>query len=288
MAWHYKRNHNPRHYFLCPIRDLLTADLPEELFGIDILDGSPPCSTFSMAGSREDAWGKDKVFREGQAKQVLSDLFFDWIALVGRLKPKVAIAENVKGMLIGNAKGYTRMVVQELDRIGYRAQVFLVNAADCGVPQRRERVFFACARKDIDLPPLALAPKSRWVSAIETSDAGTDRDERVRPPSDLKWGTKTALRRCVARDRQGVVVEPKLAGMARPRRLAPSGPVYALVRVSYADTTRWIRIGSFPDDYNFGMRGSGSMIGISVPPKMTGGRAGGVLVSGCSMARPSI
>ena len=65
MAWHYKKNINPKHYFLCPIKDLIGCDLPSELFGIDILDGSPPCSTFSMAGSREKAWGKKKHFREG-------------------------------------------------------------------------------------------------------------------------------------------------------------------------------------------------------------------------------
>ena len=47
MAWHYKANHNPKHYFLCPIGDLLTIDLPHELFELDILDvkerGAQPC-----------------------------------------------------------------------------------------------------------------------------------------------------------------------------------------------------------------------------------------------------
>ena len=142
MAWHYQQNLRPPLYYLCPIRDLLTATLPPELFALDILDGSPPCSTFSMAGSREKAWGKDKHFREGLAKQVLSDLFFDYLDLVGRLKPKVAIAENVKGMIIGNAKGYTKLIMALFKELGYRPQLFLINAADCGVPQRRERVFF--------------------------------------------------------------------------------------------------------------------------------------------------
>ncbi len=261
MAWHYKRNHNPRHYFLCPIRDLLTADLPGELFGIDILDGSPPCSTFSMAGSREDAWGKDKVFREGQAKQVLSDLFFDWIALVGRLKPRVAIAENVKGMLIGNAKGYTRMVVQELDRIGYRAQVFLVNAADCGVPQRRERVFFACARKDLNLPPLALAPKHRWVSAGEACA-----DLR----SDLsKWQMVTA-----SNQRHTLAGRTKPWPMSQPSPTLTSGSTQELINADKkfgAFTFRdYIRLGRFPDDYQAKSDKIGKyMIGMSVPPKMT-------------------
>ena len=125
MAWHYKLNIKPKHYFLCPINELLTKELPPELFELDILDGSPPCSTFSMAGSREKAWGKEKHFREGQAKQVLSDLFFDYLDLVGRLRPKVAIAENVKGMLIGNAKGYTKMVMARFKELGYRPQLFL-------------------------------------------------------------------------------------------------------------------------------------------------------------------
>ena len=46
MAKIYKHNHNPKHFFLCPIGDLLKMDLPDELYNLDILDGSPPCSTF--------------------------------------------------------------------------------------------------------------------------------------------------------------------------------------------------------------------------------------------------
>lgn len=167
MAWHYQHNLSPPAYFLCPIGDLLNRNLPSELFELDILDGSPPCSTFSMAGSREDAWGKEKHFREGQAKQVLSDLFFDYLSLVERLKPRVAIAENVKGMILGNAKGYTKLVMQRFREIGYMPQLFLLNAADCGVPQRRERVFFVAQREDMRRPALRLQPKHRWISAGE-------------------------------------------------------------------------------------------------------------------------
>lgn len=76
MMYAYCQNHNPRFPFLEPIQEFKTKeDLPPELFNLDILDGSPPCSTFSMAGSREDAWGKMKHFREGQAEQVLDTLF---------------------------------------------------------------------------------------------------------------------------------------------------------------------------------------------------------------------
>lgn len=164
MAYHYKLNIEPKHYFLCPIRDLLRQDLPRELFGIDILDGSPPCSTFSMAGSREKDWGKKKHFREGQTSQVLSDLFFDYLDLVGHLKPKVAIAENVKGMIMGNARGYTKLVMARFKELGYRPQLFLLNAANCGVPQRRERVFFCALRNDIVAPVLKISCQTKLIS----------------------------------------------------------------------------------------------------------------------------
>lgn len=101
----YETNHHPQYSYLEDIRDLVKRNnLPEELYHLDILDGSPPCSTFSMSGLREDAWGKEKKFKEGQKTQVLDTLFFDFIALAKRLKPKVVIAENVKGLLLGGMR----------------------------------------------------------------------------------------------------------------------------------------------------------------------------------------
>jgi DNA (cytosine-5)-methyltransferase 1 len=261
MAWHYKRNLNPPLYYLCPIRDLLTKDLPPELFALDILDGSPPCSTFSMAGSREEGWGKDKHFREGQAKQVLSDLFFDYLDLVERLKPRVAIAENVKGMILGNAKGYTKMVMERFRAIGYRPQLFLVNSADCGVPQRRERVFFVAIRNDIKVQPLKLAPKHRWISAGEAiSDLRNDLG---------KWKMVTASNQ-----------RHTLAGRLQPWPFTQPSPTLTagsskelideLKRFGDFTFADYKRLGSFPDDYHAKTDKIGKyMIGMSVPPKMT-------------------
>lgn len=68
----YRKNLNPKYNFLMDLREFnKLEDIPEELIGVDILDGSPPCTTFSSAGKREETWGKEKVFREGQAKQTL-------------------------------------------------------------------------------------------------------------------------------------------------------------------------------------------------------------------------
>jgi len=282
MAWHYKLNIKPKHYFLCPIRDLLTIDLPQELFELDILDGSPPCSTFSMAGSREKAWGKEKHFREGQAKQVLSDLFFDYLDLVERLRPKVAIAENVKGMILGNAKGYTKLVMARFKELGYRPQLFLLNAADCGVPQRRKRVFFCAIRDDIKAPPLKLAPKHRWISAGEaTEDLQELNDEEMRDTAPDQ-----SARRYWADTPQGETFELAYFKKTGKKafynhvRISEKQPAPTLASQSHCYThfgqcrkltfREWKRLGSFPDDYQAKTDKIGKyMIGMSVPPKMT-------------------
>jgi len=146
----YKTNHNPKYAYLEPIQTFkLRDDLPQELYELDILDGSPPCSSFSMSGNREKDWGKEKVFREGQAEQVLDTLFFDFIDLAEKLQPKVVIAENVKGLLLGEAIEYVRKIYEAFDNVGYYVQHWLLDASKMGVPQRRERVFFIALRKDL-------------------------------------------------------------------------------------------------------------------------------------------
>lgn len=114
-----------------------------------------------MAGRREDGWNVEKTFREGQAKQRLDDLFLYFIKVAEKLKPKVVIAENVKGLITGNAKGWVNQIVRAFDEAGYMVQVFLFNAARMGVPQKRERVFFIAHRKDLKLPRLSMEFKSK-------------------------------------------------------------------------------------------------------------------------------
>ena len=149
----YITNHQPKYSYLEPIQTFkMREDLPQELYELDILDGSPPCSSFSMAGNREKDWGKEKKFREGQAMQVLDTLFFDFIDLAAKLQPKVVVAENVKGILLGDAIQYVREIHREFDKAGYFIQHWLLDASKMGVPQRRERVFFIALRKDLAKP----------------------------------------------------------------------------------------------------------------------------------------
>ena len=155
----YRQNNHPKYTFLMDIRDfakLPDEEIPEDLRQLDVLDGSPPCSVFSTAGDREKAWGKEKVFREGQKEQRLDDLFLFFLQTAKRLQPKVIIAENVKGLITGNAKGWVNLIVKAFDDAGYRVQIFLFNSARMGVPQKRERVFFIAHRKDLKVPKLVM------------------------------------------------------------------------------------------------------------------------------------
>ena len=148
----YVANHHPKYNFLMDIRKfnaIPNEDLPEELFNLDILDGSPPCTTFSMAGDREDSWGKKKKFREGQAEQTLDDLSFVFIDTVAKLKPKVVIMENVEGLIKGEAWSYVQRIYKQFNEVGYEVGHWLLKGENMGVPQRRHRVFFIAMRKDI-------------------------------------------------------------------------------------------------------------------------------------------
>ena len=150
MADIYIKNHNPKFAFIEGIQSFKNRqDLPKELYELDILDGSPPCSSFSMAGNREKDWGKEKKFKEGQADQVLDTLFYDFIDLAEKLQPKIVIAENVTGILKGNARDYVRRIIAALDKAGYLMQEFELDSSQMGVPQKRERVFFIAVRKDL-------------------------------------------------------------------------------------------------------------------------------------------
>lgn len=150
MASLYIQNHKPKYQFIEAIQDFVKwGEFPEELYHLDILDGSPPCSSFSMSGNREKDWGKLKKFKEGQTKQVLDTLFFDFIELAKELQPKVVIAENVRGILFGNAKKYSRAILNAFDNAGYHVNYYVLDSSKMGVPQKRERVFFIALRKDL-------------------------------------------------------------------------------------------------------------------------------------------
>ncbi len=118
---------------------------------VDIMDGSPPCASFSTAGKREKSWGEVKKYSD--TKQRTDDLFFEYARLVKGIQPKVFIAENVSGLVKGTAKGYFLEILKELKDCGYNVKAKLLDAQWLGVPQMRQRLIFVGVRNDLGLEP---------------------------------------------------------------------------------------------------------------------------------------
>lgn len=118
---------------------------------LDLLDGSPPCASFSTAGKREAGWGKVKAYSD--TKQRTDDLFFEYVRLLNGLQPKVFVAENVSGLVKGTAKGYFLEILAAMKACGYRVTAKVLDAQWLGVPQMRQRVIFVGVRNDLNAQP---------------------------------------------------------------------------------------------------------------------------------------
>jgi len=124
---------------------------------LDLLDGSPPCSAFSMAGSvshgggntHADAFGKTKKYSDIKGVSNVEDLFFEFLRIADELKPKVIIGENVEGLTMGEAKEYFHRIQNTFEQIGYLVVADVLNASYFGVPQARKRCFFIGVREDV-------------------------------------------------------------------------------------------------------------------------------------------
>lgn len=283
----YKANHNPKYSFHESITTFAKRkDLPKELYNLEILDGSPPCSSFSIAGNREKDWGKEKKFREGQELQVLDTLFFDFIDLAKELQPKVVVAENVKGLLLGNAKEYVRKIYDAFDEAGYYCQHFLLDASKMGVPQRRERVFFVCLRKDLatkfleqvdmftELPKIELKfnEKEIFYSEIETEEKGKMVLKKIQEVfHEINPGEQCGnfFRRTIGKETYFNY------NKTHPKQVIPTitantdNGSFHYATPYYLSDKELIKAGSFPSDYDFLKLKPKYLIGMSVPPLMT-------------------
>ena len=271
----YKANLHPQYAYEMDVRDFLNGSVqkPEELYNLDVLDGSPPCSVFSMAGDREAGWNKEKVFREGQAKQKLDDLFFHFIAIAKELQPKVVIAENVSGLIKGNAKGYVNEIFKAFQEAGYVPQLFLLNSAFMGVPQRRERTVFVARRKDLNMNRLTLFFKEPPIHFGEVrSEKGRPVDPQtqaykllqMRRPGDkcmgdinMRWkGKNTGFTVNIVADTDVSCTLTSGGGMYRDYDAMAFGDM------------DFVNIQTFPQDYGFGQESPQYVCGMSVPPVM--------------------
>lgn len=273
----YVLNHNPKYNYLEDIRDFnKREDLPDELFHLDILDGSPPCSTFSIAGEREKSWGKKKKFREGQKEQTLDDLLFVFIDTVEKLKPKVAIMENVEGLMLGNAWNYVMKIYEKFNKIGYKVKHWLLKGELMGVPQTRHRVFFVATRLDYDLEKIdmtfnykpitykeikegSLKPMGTNTAFYKVCQLANSNDKSIADTRKRLGQKASAFQTCYIRDDMIIPTQ----------RSKPD--IIDINEIKYISKETIRNAQTFPQDYNFGndsYTNVGYICGMSVPPIM--------------------
>ncbi|ADD94681.1 hypothetical protein [uncultured phage MedDCM-OCT-S08-C620] len=91
---------------------------------------------FLLAVKRK-GWGVGKKYSD--TKQRVDDLFYEYTRILKGLQPKVFVAENVAGLVIGTAKGYFKRILQELKDCGYDVKCKIIDAQWAGIPQMRKR-----------------------------------------------------------------------------------------------------------------------------------------------------
>lgn len=124
------------------LRDVTQVDTSRLPGGIDLVTYGFPCQDISLAGRQKGL--------EHNGEKTRSGLVWDAHRIIGEVKPKVAICENVKNLTGKKFIKEFKAILENLEELGYNNYYKVLNAKDYGVPQNRERVFIVSVRKDID------------------------------------------------------------------------------------------------------------------------------------------
>ena len=235
----------------------LREGMPEEREAVDVIIGGPPCQPFSQFGyqrGREDSRDGLPVF----------------VDALRRIRPKIAIMENVRGILYRN-KGYLRAAVQDMERLGYTVYAEVLKAVEYGVPQKRERVFIVASTVGWEWPARTVhAPVTAGAALGPMAFAESADSKYLTPSMDEYIAKYEAKSHCVTPrdlhlDRPARTVTCRNLGAATSdmhRLRTPSGKRRMLT------VREGARLQSFPDWFEF----SGTeyercqQIGNAVPP----------------------
>jgi DNA (cytosine-5)-methyltransferase 1 len=161
------------------VQDVTGADVLAAAGGsLDVLDGSPPCQDFSTAGKR-DLDGDN------------ANLYYEFVRLVGETRPRAFCAENVTGLVKGEARyKHFRPILALLRKQGYAVASRVLNASRLGVPQARERVIVIGFRDDEDADPADAFPKPMATTVMRDALPNISRLVREAVPgtaAQLHW-----------------------------------------------------------------------------------------------------
>lgn len=291
----YQKNYPTTHIFKEDIRKLKGEDIlkviNKNVGELDILDGSPPCASFSTAGLREKAWGKEKKYSD--KVQRVDDLFYEYARLVKEIQPKVFIAENVKGLTLGSASnllGSSQISIFENDKendtiyntlvnCGYNVRFKVLNAYNYGVGQSRERVIFIGVRKDIDKVITYPKPFNYILNAIDVLQGVVNTSQDIIDATHKDGVVRNYILQMKEGESGDKYAKSGYFGLQRISRNKPSPTICQRQGNKGACLVHWeehreltvpelIRIMSFPDDYYLGEKYTHKTerLGRAVPP----------------------
>lgn len=275
----YRANHPNTKLYQEDIRKLNPLDILNELglkpYELDILDGSPPCSSFSTAGSIDGGWGKSKKY--GNRVQRTDDLFIEYIRFLDKIKPKVFVAENVSGLIKGVSKGHFNEFFRLFKSCGYEVQAKLMNASNYYVPQKRQRIIFIGVRKDLGIKPSFPEPSIKKITLGEAFKGIENTESDLREVDIRKYAIYKELIKLPLYGKSNKYLNLfKESPYETCRTLTATASQIGAASVCHWDNRKFTipelkRIATIPDDYiilgsNYNEKAEG--LGRLVPPKM--------------------
>jgi tRNA (cmo5U34)-methyltransferase len=259
----YRANHPGTILDTRDIRQVKASDI-EAAIGmsgreIDLLDGSPPCASFSTAGKREAGWGTEKKYSD--TTQRTDDLFFEFARILKDLQPKTFVAENVSGLVKGSAKGYFIEILKALKECGYRVSVKVLDAQYLGVPQMRQRTIFVGVREDLGVEPRHPSPLPYvytvrdalpWIVRARTHSGGVPvwKDASTDPSPTIKARvpSESEIRKDESRDGINGVIEARVSACQ-----------------NYGEKTEWLDVNESPAPARIAGAGTDGLLKIEHP-----------------------
>lgn len=252
------------------------GDIDFTQYNAEIIQAGFPCQAFSYAG-------KSKGFEDTRGT-----LFFEFARAIKDIQPKIAIGENVRGLIKHDNGRTLKTMLKTLDELGYKVSYQLLRAQYLDVPQKRERLIIFAVRKDIEAPILFPKENDYFISMRQALKDCPESEGQAYPPRKKEimslvpeGGNWRDLDEETQKEYMGgsFFLSGGRTGMARrmswdqPCLTLTCAPAQKQTERCHPEETRpltvreYARIQTFPDDWKFAgnMSSKYKQIGNAVP-----------------------